>query len=234
MIMDRWSTGNSSFIIRQQSKSAVRELYVSAGLHLLPGSQFEVVILTLSVVEVEESLYLSLHLQLLSLFPIQAPIHRHLVDGRPYFHTTNPISTKKQLFQPGKSRVSFNSTEEQSSSRREQTRGHQQNRQRDSQALRKLAANGWNRESSYNECDDGKYGKCGLYSQQPRAPGEQSVVIRAPEPGLRKSESRGDLSKEKSPHRFYEPNGFHDYPIGRSHPEGYFAIAVILLTSSTV
>jgi hypothetical protein len=75
------------------------------------------------------------------------------------FHRMSFISTPENLLDPlAFSEIGsiFNSTEERSSSRREQTRRHQENRQRISRSSRATGGFGWNRESSYNERNDGR------------------------------------------------------------------------------
>ena len=79
-------------------------------------------------------------------------------------------------------------------------KGHQENRQRDSQSSRETGYLWMDRESSYSECDYRKDGKCGLCSQGPGFLKWQSVVIRGPYRVFEKSESRGDfLEREIAP-----------------------------------
>jgi hypothetical protein len=59
------------------------------------------------------------------------------------------------------------------------------------------------RESSYNECDDSNVGERGFRSQSPNDSEMAISCDPGPEPGLRKSESRGrDLERENVPFAF--------------------------------
>jgi hypothetical protein len=69
-------------------------------------------------------------------------------------------------------------------------------------AFRRLFAHGWNRGCSYIECMTEVYGKRGLRSREPNNSEMAISCNPGAEPNLRRSESRGELSKEKSPFRF--------------------------------
>jgi hypothetical protein len=61
------------------------------------------------------------------------------------------------------------------------------------------------RESSYSGCDDGRVWEgAGFARGYQTILKWQSVVIWTPNRIFEKSESRGEISKEKSPLRFYE------------------------------
>jgi hypothetical protein len=68
------------------------------------------------------------------------------------------------------------------------------------EAFRKLDAYGWNRESSYSECDNGRgLGIAGSARRYRTILKEQSVVIWKPNQIFDKSDRRGEISKETRP-----------------------------------
>jgi len=102
-----------------------------------------------------------------------------------------------------RSRVCFKSTEEKSSRRRKQTRGHQENRQRISRGIRATGCFGWNRESFYSERNDGrvKEPRAARFASLERVRSDRSCGLEA-EPDLQKIGRRGEIPQGKSPLRF--------------------------------
>jgi hypothetical protein len=109
-----------------------------------------------------------------------------------------------------KSRVSYESTEEKSSSRRGQTKSIRRTGDGTRGALRKLAAYGWNEKALTTNVTTVMFGEREFRSQSPN---DSEVAISCDldtEPGLRNREAGGEISKEKTPPSLFRNRSFHN------------------------